>query len=599
LLKVLDNDPGHEEARLLLGIVYARTQEHGKAAEALERYSRLHPESVVCLNWLSIAYRRQGLLDKAVVAAQKVLKLTPDDPEALNNLGLAFFSRSNFAQALEPFLRAAEHQPNNPQIRHNLGLVYQSLGRDVEAAESYRQAIRLSKNAIPSYIGLGNLMLLHGNSEGALQSARTILQQDPNLVQAHFLAAQALTNLSEPAAAETHLRHVLGIDPNNATALGMLGFKLQSRGNFVKAEEAFRKSLANDPLQGISYWGLRQGKKAKPEDLDKVKEMLEKLEDPRFREADRFFLLFAVAKTYADLGQFKEAMQYYDLANKAARQNRPHTHGFDKELFQAFMARTRELLSEEFLARHSHLGSESDKPIFVVGMMRSGTTLMEQILSSHPMVAAGGELRFWLERGPKVVDLATRTIDEGRAKELISDYLAILNRIDPEARVTDKMPQNLQVLGLIHVLFPRAKVINMNRNPVENCFSIYITPYEMPPEFAHDQENIVCAYRQNEEMANHWRRVLPAGSFLDVRYEELVENSEAVIRKVLEYCELEWDERCLRHTENRRIVSTPSVWQVRQPIYQSSLERWRDYEPYLGALRELIPKSVKEGSGLE
>jgi tetratricopeptide (TPR) repeat protein len=368
----------------------------------------------------------------------------------------------------------------------------------------------------------------------------------------------------------------------------MLGFRMQAVGRFEEANEFFRRSLKSNPEQGASYWGLIQGKRMGRDEGKEISTIIKVAENPHLALGERAYAYYSVGKIHADLGEYGSAMEFYDHANALTAKGRFGSKGFDASAYAEGIRRTTAIFSKEFIAGHQGLGTVSSTPIFIVGMMRSGTTLMEQILSSHPTVTAGGELRFWLERGPRAVDPQQGRIDPDLARRLIEDYEALLSRFSEAGHVTDKMPENAQMLGLIHTLFPNAKIIHMNRNPVDVCLSIYFTPYELSPVFGHVKENIVFAYRKHLELMDHWRTVLPSGAFLDVSYEELVDDSATTIRAVLDYCDLEWDEACLRHQENGRAVNTPSVWQVRQPIYKNSKEKWRNYEGCLGAFSGLV-----------
>jgi hypothetical protein len=214
-------------------------------------------------------------------------------------------------------------------------------------------------------------------------------------------------------------------------------------------------------------------------------------------------------------------------------------------------------------------------------MMRSGTTLTEQILSSHPKVKGGGELFFWSEN-------ALRALSGDKAP-FGAEYVELLKKIGPEEeRVTDKMPSNYRFVGLIHSALPNARLIHVRRSPVDTCLSIWATPNHLPSEGGHIKRDIVFVYKEYLRMMEHWRSVLPKNRFFEVDYEELVANREPVTRRMVEFCGLKWDDACLSPERNTRTISTPSLWQARQPIYNSSVERWRNFEPWLGDFRDLL-----------
>ncbi len=225
-------------------------------------------------------------------------------------------------------------------------------------------------------------------------------------------------------------------------------------------------------------------------------------------------------------------------------------------------------------------------------MPRSGTTLVEQILSSHAEVAGGGELHFWAQQDLSRANLSA--IAGGDLSAVASDYLTLLRTISPTAaRVTDKMPFNFGLLGVIHRIFPRATLIHCRRHPIDTCLSIYTTSFESSLDFAADRRSLVAFYRQYQRLMTHWRAVLPLERLIEVNYEDLVADPEPHSRRIVAACGLDWDEACLSPHQNRRPVMTASMWQARQPIYGGSVERWRRYEPWLGELRDLDPEAQK------
>ncbi len=571
----------------LMAELLVRTGRVQSAVELLREAlsSAEHPE---ILNLLSVASRTSGDLVTAKSAAARAIELAPKEGIGHSNLGLASLLQGDAAAAVTSLGKAVELQPDSAPFRHNLGLGLQTAGRDAEAAAQFRAAISLMEPGLPSRLALGGLMLKYGNPNGALECASRVLEFDSSNSSARLLAARALVNLGEESRAEEYLRALLELSPNDSVALSMLGFRLQAAGDFAAAQRAFAKSVEVNSLQGASYWGMVQGKTAgggDPAWLDRLRKIAG---EGDLEDQERAYLLFAIAKSFADLGDFANAMSYYDLANESAASAQFHAKAFDQDAYAKGIQLTTEIFSRDFLDKNRSLGSETRRPIFIVGMMRSGTTLLEQILSSHPLVGAGGELRYWLDRGPRVVDPNKRQIDAGQARALVEEYLSLLDRLSAgNPHVTDKMPENSQMLGLINILLPKAKIVHMNRNPLDVCLSIYMTPYEISPVFAHNKKNIVFAYRMHEQLMAHWRSVLPSDSLLEVSYDDLVGDGEAKIREVLDFLGLPWSDDCLRHSSNTRSVNTPSVWQVRQPLYKTSSGRWRQYEGHLGAFAEL------------
>ena len=304
-------------------------------------------------------------------------------------------------------------------------------------------------------------------------------------------------------------------------------------------------------------------------------------------------LHFGLGKAFDDLGEYAEAMRYYETANKfraaSMRLDRAGMVGLYDDFIARFTAEELERAAGS-AARPAMAGE--DTPVFIVGMPRSGTTLIEQILSSHPAVGAGGELRFWRFWFRNTGGVAAFP-EAGAMSQAAEHYLAALRRVAPDARrVTDKETTNFELLWLLRLALPKARIIHCRRSPVDTCLSIFFTNFAGRHPYAWDRGDLVFAYRQYERLMEHWRRVLPPDHFTEVQYETLVAEREAETRRLVAFCGLEWDDACLAPERNERAVTTASVWQARQPVYATSIERWRRYEPWLGELRQLLPAAA-------
>jgi hypothetical protein len=278
-------------------------------------------------------------------------------------------------------------------------------------------------------------------------------------------------------------------------------------------------------------------------------------------------------------------MRHFDAANAL----RGAQVRFDRERLARHTSHVIAATPPGFLRRRPDIGVDDTTPILIVGMPRSGTTLVEQILSSHPNIAAGGELSFWgrlSQAGPGVFDAAA---EAETVQRLAGDYLAVLRAVAPDAaRVTDKMPFNFFLLGAIRQAFPHATIVHCRRHPIDTCLSIYVTDFQTRYDFASDRGSLVFMYREYLRMMAHWRSVLPPDGCIDVDYETLVTDPEPTTRRLVAACGLEWSDACLAPDRNKRAITTASLWQARQPIYRTSVERWRRYQPWLGELRELL-----------
>jgi hypothetical protein len=301
---------------------------------------------------------------------------------------------------------------------------------------------------------------------------------------------------------------------------------------------------------------------------------------------DESELRFAIGKYYDDIDDFNRAFQNYKRANDLLK---PIAEPFDRDAYQRFVDTMIHEYTPGAVARVNRGASDSMKPVFVVGMPRSGTSLTEQIISSHPSAKGAGELEFWSHAAHEhEAAIREGALGETTRNKLAEAYLRVLGANSGEAlRVVDKAPVNSDYLGVIHSVFPNARVIYMQRDPIDTCLSCYFQKFVLSLNFTMDLSDLADYYRQHRRLMAHWRAVLPPGTILDVPYEELVADQEGWSRKILDFLDLEWDQRVLDFHNTKRAVVTASFWQVRQKIYQNSVRRWRNYEKFIGPLLDL------------
>ncbi len=301
-------------------------------------------------------------------------------------------------------------------------------------------------------------------------------------------------------------------------------------------------------------------------------------------------LHLAIGKAADDLGDYALAMQHFDAGDAVRRSSL----SFDSAAFAVEIDQLIARCTPELIARAPELGSCDATPVLILGMPRSGTTLVEQIVSNHPEVGAGGELHFWNQRGPAWHRSGAAGTETPFLAKAAADYLGVLRAIAPRAaRVTDKMPFNFLWAGLIHLAFPRAIIIHCRRAAVDTALSIHQTHFHPSLAFPTGGDELVMYFRSYQRLIDHWRSVLPPDRFIEVDYEELTRAPEPVIRRIIAACGLDWHDACLRPESNPQAVRTPSKWQARQPIYRNSVARWRRYEPWLGPLRALVDDATE------
>jgi len=400
------------------------------------------------------------------------------------------------------------------------------------------------------------------------------------------------------------LRQTLALDSQNAMAHDLLGNLLSEFGRFDEARECFERAIAIAPLLAGCYYDLVRCRPVTSNDNDDglLQRMEAALATPGLDAAQLLRLHLAIGKAADDVGDYALAMHHFDAADGVRRRSAP----FDSAAFSTEVDRLIARCTPELMAPAPELGNPDATPVLILGMPRSGTTLVEQIVSMHPEVGAGDELHFWNERGAAWHRSGAGAAGNGWARneeplvasdftatELLAkaaaDYLRVLRGIAPKAaRVTDKMPFNFLWAGLIHLTFPRATIIHCRRVFVDTALSIHQTHFHPSLAFPTGGAELVLYFRSYKRLTDHWRRVLPADRFIEVDYEDLTSAPEPVIRRIIAACGLAWHDACLRPESNPRAVKTPSKWQTRQPIYRTSVARWRRYEPWLGPLRALI-----------
>ncbi|MGH7077452.1 MAG: sulfotransferase [Acetobacteraceae bacterium] len=531
------------------------------------------------------ALRNRARFPQAQRFAEAEVAKRPEDAHARTALGLVHLHAGRPAEALLSLRQALRLAPLAAACHRNLAAALEMLGRDDEAITALRQAVALAPADPDALERLGNLLLTYGRREEAIACLRRAAAALPDTLSGRLNAAKADAAEGRTEEAEAHLRATIRLYPKSGEAHRFLATILSERGSFEQAIPLLEQATAGSPTEAASaYYDLAMAKRAGPGDGRMLEQMGALLRLDALPIRHRVRLYFGLGKAADDMGRYEEAMRHFDAANRLARQGM----SFDRARFVLGVERLIASFTAEAFVRDRASGSASETPVLILGMPRSGTTLVEQIISSHTEVGAGGELDFWSRQAETVArypgeDLALQT------RRIASEYEALLQRIACGARrVTDKLPGNFLWLGLIHRAFPRARIIHCRRHPVDTCLSNYFTNFTVPMPFSNDKGNLVFYYRCYERLMAHWRAVLPAHSLMEVPYEELVTDPEPLTRRMVEFIGLSWDEACLTPEANRGTVKTASMWQVRQKTYRSSVERWRRYEPWLGELRQLL-----------
>ncbi len=582
-------EPENPQIHLLLGVLTGKTGRPDLAIEHFEKVLVQIPHSFESLFWLSMLERQQKHLDVALSFALKALELRPNDAFANNNLGMCYMDLLRLEEAIVCFQKAASVRADMAPIFYNLGTALYLVGRDLDSAKAFDLALAIAPHSIESFLSLGQVLISQTNPEAAIVCAKKAIALNSKSATAQLLMASALVENGQADLAEDHLKRAVALDPQDAKAHALLGQRYQSMGRFEEANHHLRESMKLEPKQGFAYFAYVHNNKVSEQDRPLVETMERLVTEGGLPPREMDFLYYGLGKAFEGLKEYEKAMANFDEANRLARKIKFGDMPFDRTKYSRSVDWMIETFTEEFIQKHRPLGNPSSLPIVIVGMMRSGTTLAEQILSSHPAVAAAGEHRFWPKNAPTIFGAGGQGFRADTLRHYGERYVQALKAVAPAGRhVTDKMPANYEYLGPIHLALPNARIIHMRRHPLDTCVSIYATPNRVPVDYAYDRANIVFAYQEYLRLMEHWRFVLPEDRFIEVNYEDVVSDRQTQIERMLKLIGLEWDDALLHHEQNRRNVNTPSLWQVRQPIYTSSVERWKRYEPWLEEFRNLL-----------
>jgi Flp pilus assembly protein TadD len=492
-------------------------------------------------------------------------------------------TKGEFEKAVGLYNEILELAPSRPDVLNDLGVALCGLGRFQEGEQRFREAIDIDP-AFPE--ALCNVAdVLQANPQEAEQWLRRALKINPKHPGARTKLGIVLASTGRPREANTAFRKALKLSPADTDALLGLAKLARSDGRFDEAQTLITRVLEIRPKMPSAWAALQSVRKMTSADSGWLKEA-EEIAGSGISPWEESELRFAMGKFCDDVGDYPKAFESYRRGNELLKSVAPK---YDRQAHSRFVDDMTRAYTRESLTAMVAAGSSSPKPIFVVGMPRSGTSLVEQIIASHPMAEGAGEPDYWLRAArAHQMEVRSGTLGEPVKRQLAEDYLRVLERLCPDAmRIVDKTPTNSDYLGLLHGIFPNARIIRMVRNPIDTCLSCYFQHFSTAMTFTMDLADLADYYRTHQRVMRHWLSVLPPGAILEVPYEDLVADQEVWTRKILDFVRLEWDERCLTFHETQRTVTSASAWQVRQKMYRQSVERWRNYEKFIGPLRGL------------
>ncbi len=544
-----------------------------------------------------IAAAGRGAPDEAIACMRKAAALRPDLAAAQANLGLLLVAVRRHAEAEAPLRTALGLMPPDATLRNALGVVLEALQRFEDAEKSYRAALEVDPRLAEAHANLGNCLRRLGRLQQSEAHFVRAIELEPEFAVAHYNLGILLQERGDIDRAIARYRQALAYRPDYLEALNNLGSCLRTQGFVDEAKATFERVLQLQPLQIEAHCNLAQFKTYRADDPHVAQLLSQQHRVSSLPVEGRSRYWFTIGKMLEDAGRHDESFGAYAEGNRIKNAS---TH-WDEAAHLALQRRIIGTFTRNHLAAHAVApAADGPTPVFIVGMPRSGTSLLEQVLATLPTVHGAGELT-WLpetlhvdhERGPDGFPQTLAGYSTDEYLQLGRRHVERLRELAPHAsHVVDKLPDNFQHLGLIHLMFPGARIIHSMRDPMDSCFSCFSRLFIGDNlAYTYDLEATGRYWVTYHEVMRHWRAVLPSGRILDVSYETMVSDFENQARRLVEYLGLPWDERCLEFHENRRIVRTASVAQVRRPIYRTSVARWKHYERHLGALLEIVRDS--------
>ena len=537
---------------------------------------------------LGIVKGQLGNIQGAEQCSRKVLALHADFSPAWDNLGIALMLQGRFNEAENCFQRSLQINPRDEQACNALGNLMREQGRHEEAAQHFRKALSIRPEYAEAHNNLANVYKDSCRTDMAIASYREAIRINPGYAEAYFNLGTAQAAKGDFKAALASYQRTLKLKPDSVEAIAAIASAYEKQSEYAKAQQTLDPCLKGRPVPAcvalvFADLAPRTGKTT--EAIKLLEQVLaEQSPGPIYHQE----LLFKLGRLLDKQERFDEAFSVYRQANSI----RPYP--YDRSTPRKQMQALKSVFNADAVRNMRKAENSSDLPVFIVGMPRSGTTLVEQILACHTDVHGAGELPYLTE-----VIAAARARHDGNdaymaqaapaeLEELAQQYLARLTPLAPGSRyITDKMPHNFLLLGYIDRLFPQAHVIHCVRNPLDTCLSIYFQNFNANHPYAGDLELLGEYYTQYTGLMQHWKRVLNI-PILDVQYEDLVRKQEQTSRTIIDFLQLEWNDKCLAFHESGRVATTPSYDQVKQPVYSGSIDRWKNYAGFLQPLKNAL-----------
>ena len=582
---ITDEFPKHQLAWKVLGAILEATGRKSEALDANQTAAAISPQDAEAHYNLGNTLKTLGRLVEAEASYRRAVEIMPGYAKAHNNLGVVLKELGRLDEAKEGYNLAVALEPKNAKAHYNLGITLKELGRSEEAEVSFRQAILLKPDYAEALNNLGITLKELGRLEDAEAAYLRAIALKRGYAEAHNNLGVVLKELGRFDEAVASCKQAIALQPHVAQSHKNLGALFKDLGKFDKAAASYRQAIELKPDYAEAHMLLASIKTFKEQD-EQYSKMLEIYHDKNICEEERCQINFGLAKACEDLGNLEQAFAHYKAGNEQRKMLLKYNINQDIKLFSQIKSNYSKI---DQISLASDKLSEDIMPVFIVGMPRSGTTLVEQIISSHSEITGAGELAYVAQFGAEIA-AGSSVVNENAVYAFRHKYLTKLKAVSyGNLIVTDKMPHNFLYLGLLAAAFPEAKIIHVKRNPAAVCWANY-KQYFVSKNlgYCYALDDIVSYYGLYENLIEFWASKLSERIY-DLDYERLTVDQESETRRLIDYIGLTWDEKCLSPQDNERGVATASNLQVREKVYQGSSQNWKRYQPFLeGAFDSLL-----------
>jgi tetratricopeptide (TPR) repeat protein len=568
-------EPPENQLRSLINLY--TTGQHQKAKTRAIQLLKQYQNSINLYNMLGAANKSLGKLEEAIEAYKKALAIKPDYADAYYNMGNTLKQQGKLADAVDAYRKALFIKPDYTDAYYNMGVTFKRQNNLEDAVDAYRKALLIKPDHVDAYNNMGVALQEQGRLEEAIEAFTEALSLKPDFADAHYNMGYTLKEKGKLEDAIQSYEKALTFKPDFADAYYNLGNLLKEKGKLEEAIQAYQKAISIRPSFVEALYNLSTIKKFTPNDPHFVK-VLELSKHRDLSKDDECYINFALAKMHEDVGELDKSFAYLSRGNYLRQKLLNYSINIDQTLFSCLKS-SQAKISENNLV----IGEENSErlPIFIFGMPRSGTTLVEQIISAHPEVFGAGELNYVAKFG-KELCLDQTLINTASISDFRESYLSEVLKLQNEKHfVTDKMPQNFRFVPLICAAFPEAKLVHVKRNAAAVCWSNYKRYYATNGlGYCYDLKNLVAYYRLYEDLMNRWQSIY-GDRIYNLNYENLTTQQVPETKNLLRHLGLDWNEACLSPHKNKRSIKTASLQQVRQKVYTGSSEEWRKYQTYL------------------